>query len=88
MNDLELFLRLSFTGLALILTSISVASYAKIRHGKLALATLGFGLFTLEGTLLSLGAFLPTIEAFISTELLIAVSFIALIFFYLSILKR
>jgi hypothetical protein len=88
MNDIELFLRISFTGLAIILTGISLASFVKIRKGKLALATVGFGLFAVQGTFLSLGVLLPTIETYISTAMLIAVSLIALIFFYLSILKR
>ncbi len=88
MNDLEIFLRLSFAGLSIILTGISLASYAKVWEGKLALASLGFCLFAVEGSLLALGVFLPAVEALNSMMLLVGVVLVALIFFYLSILKR
>lgn len=88
MNDLEIFLRFSFAGLAVILTIISLASYRKVRHGKLGLATVGFGLFAVEGILLTLGSFSSTIEMQVSVELLVGIALVALIFFYLSILKR
>lgn len=88
MTDLEIFLRLCLAGLAIILTGISLASYHKVRGGKLALATLGFCLFAIGGTLFAVGAFIPAVEAFISMELFVAITLVALIFFYLSILKR
>lgn len=88
MNDLETFLRFSFAGLSIVLAGVSFASFTKIRQGKLALASVGFSLFAVEGTLLTLGTFLSMVEAIISMELLIGMSLVALIFFYLSILKR
>ena len=88
MNDLDIFLRFSFAGLAIILTIISFASYRKIRHGKLGLATIGFGLFATEGILLSLGTLSSIVEMQVSIELLVGIALVALIFFYLSILKR
>jgi hypothetical protein len=88
MNDLEIFLRLSFAGLSIIITIISLLSFRKVKAGKLALASLGFLLFAVEGTILSLGIFFPTVETFVTVELSAGIAFLALIFLYLSILKR
>jgi hypothetical protein len=45
-------------------------------------------LFTVEGIIVSIGVFLPVVEHFVTTEVLVSIIFISLIFFYLSILKR
>jgi hypothetical protein len=45
-------------------------------------------LFTFEGLLVSIGIFSPTVEQFVTTEVFIGATFVSLIFFYLSILKR
>jgi hypothetical protein len=88
MNEIELFLRFSFLGLSTLISIISVISFLKIKETKIAFATIGFLLFTFEGLLVSIGIFSPTVEQFVTTEVLIGITFISLIFFYLSILKR
>jgi hypothetical protein len=55
---------------------------------KIAFASTGFLLFTVEGIIVSIGVFSPAVEHFITTEVLVGTTFISLIFFYLSILKR
>jgi hypothetical protein len=88
MNELEIFLRFSLAGLAIVITSISLISYWKLKTLKMRLASLGFCLFAAEGILLSIGIFLPIVETYITVELTVCIAFLALIFFYLSILKR
>jgi hypothetical protein len=88
MNEFEIFLRLSLTGLSIVITVISLLSFWKVKDGKIALASLGFCLFAMEGTVLSFGIFFPAVEAFVTVELTAGIAFLALIFFYLSILKR
>jgi uncharacterized membrane protein len=88
MNELEIFLRLSLAGLSIVITIISLISFWKVKDGKMALASLGFCLFAVEGTLLSIGIFSPVVEAYVTVELMVGIAFLALIFFYLSILKR
>ena len=55
---------------------------------KLVFAFVGFLLFTFEGILVSLGVFSSAVETVITPVTLIGISFLALIFFYLSLLKR
>jgi hypothetical protein len=55
---------------------------------KIAFAVVGFLLFTLEGALVSIGVFSTAVETIITPATLIGISFLALIFFYLSLLKR
>ena len=88
MNELEIFLRLSFLGLSTLISIISFISFIKTKEMKIAFASIGFLLFTLEGILVSIGVFSSTVEHFITTEVLVGTTFISLIFFYLSILKR
>lgn len=88
MNELEIFVRLSLAGLSLVITIISFLSFLRVRDGKIALASLGFCLFAIEGIILSLGVFYSSIESYVSVELTAGIAFIALIFLYLSILKR
>ncbi len=88
MNELELFIRFSFLGLSVVVSMISLLSFVKTKELKIAFATIGFLLFTLEGIIVSIGVFLPAVEHFITTEVLVGTTFISLIFFYLSIVKR
>ncbi|MCX6660928.1 MAG: hypothetical protein NTY91_00070 [Euryarchaeota archaeon] len=88
MNELEIFLRFSFLGLSSILSIISLLSLIKIKEMKLAFASIGFLLFTIEGIMVSIGVFSSAIETIITPATLIGISFLALIFFYLSLLKR
>ncbi len=88
MNELEIFLRFSFLGLSSILSIISLLSLIKIKEMKLAFASIGFLLFTIEGILVSIGVFSSAIETIITPATLIGIGFLALIFFYLSLLKR
>ncbi|HWR62808.1 MAG TPA: hypothetical protein VN365_00205 [Candidatus Thermoplasmatota archaeon] len=88
MNEIELFLRFSFLGLSTLISIISVISFLKTKEIKIAFATIGFLLFTFEGLLVSIGIFSSTVEQFVTTNVLIGATFVSLIFFYLSILKR
>jgi len=88
MNEIELFLRFSFLGLSTVISIISLISFLKTKEIKIAFASIGFLLFTVEGIIVSIGVFSPDVEHFITTEVLVGTTFISLIFFYLSILKR
>jgi hypothetical protein len=88
MNEIEIFIRFSFLGLSMLLSIISFISFVKTKEMKIAFASIGFLLFTLEGIIVSIGVFLPVVEQLITTEVLVGMTFISLIFFYLSILKR
>jgi hypothetical protein len=55
---------------------------------KIVFATMGFLVFALEGALLSTGVFYPVVEVMITKMVLVGAAFIALIFYFLSILKR
>jgi hypothetical protein len=88
MNEIEIFIRFSFLGLSTLLSIISCISIIKIKEMKMAFASIGFLLFTLEGIIVSIGVFSSAIEQFVTTEVLVGTTFISLIFFYLSILKR
>jgi hypothetical protein len=88
MNEIEIFVRFSFLGLSTLISIISFISFIKTKEMKIAFASIGFLLFTLEGIIVSIGVFLPSVEHFITTEVLVCTTFISLIFFYLSIVKR
>ena len=88
MNEIELFLRFSFLGLSTLISIISLISFLKTKEIKIAFASIGFLLFTVEGIIVSIGVFSPAVEQFVTTEVLVGITFISLIFFYLSILKR
>ena len=88
MNEIEIFLRFSFLGLSTLISIISFISLIKTKEMKIAFASIGFLLFTLEGIIVSIGVFSSAVEQFITTEVLVGTTFISLIFFYLSILKR
>jgi hypothetical protein len=63
-------------------------SLIKTKEMKIAFASIGFLLFTVEGIIVLIGVFSPVVEQFVTTEVLVGTTFISLIFFYLSILKR
>jgi hypothetical protein len=88
MNEIEIFVRFSFLGLSTLISIISFVSLIKTKEMKMAFAAIGFLLFTLVGIIVSIGVFLPAVEHFVTTEVLVGTIFISLIFFYLSILKR
>ncbi|MBA3046507.1 MAG: hypothetical protein KKH41_08220 [Candidatus Thermoplasmatota archaeon] len=88
MEETEIFLRLAFMGLGLILTALTAASWYRARESKLLLATAGFGILFAEGALLAIGIFSENIEALNTTATLVGLNFLALVFLYLSVLKR
>ena len=88
MSEIEIFLRLAFFGLAMIMFALSMMSFANTREAKIGLATAGFGLFAVEGAVLSAGVFSSTVEGWVTMSMVVAVNFLALILLYLSIIKR
>ncbi len=72
----------------MVISIISFISFIKTKEMKIAFALLGFLLFTVEGLLVSIGVFFSAVEQVVTTEALIGMTFISLIFFYLSIVKR
>ncbi len=88
MSELEVFLRLAFLGLAFLMFTLSLMSLARTRETKIVLATIGFGIFVIEGFVLAGGIFYSGLEDMVSTSLLVGVNLVALIFLYLSIIKR
>jgi hypothetical protein len=88
MNELELFLRFSFLGLSSLISIISLLSFIKIKDMKVGFAFVGFLLFTLEGALVVAGIFSSMVETMVTPAMLIGISFLSMIFLYLSILKR
>lgn len=88
MDEVEIFLRLGFMGLALILMALTFASWHRAREGKLLLAAAGFGIMAAEGILLALGTVSADIEAKNTIVMMVGLNFLALVFLYLSILKR
>ncbi len=88
MSELEVFLRLAFFGLAILIFVLSLLSFIKTKETKIALATVGFALFALEGMILVGSIFCTSCERLISISFLVGVNFFALIFLYFSIIKR
>ncbi|UCG69351.1 MAG: hypothetical protein JSV09_16500 [Thermoplasmata archaeon] len=88
MSELEVFLRIAFLGLGLILLILTIASLIKLKEIKIALAAVGFSIFVVEGIVLVGGIFFNGLEVLATTKFLVGANFIALIFFYLSIIKR
>ncbi len=88
MSELEIFLRIAFFGLSLILLILILASLKKVKETKITLAAVGFAIFFIEGIVLIAGIFYEDIESVVTIEFLVGVNFIALVFFYLSIIKR
>jgi len=88
MSELEIFLRIAFLGLGLILLILTIASLIKLKETKIAFAAVGFSIFVVEGIILVGGIFSNGLESIVTTKFLVGASFIALVFFYLSIIKR
>ena len=88
MSELEVFLRLAFFGLAIILFMLSLLSFMRTKETKIALATVGFGLFAFEGLILAGSIFCDRCGDLVSISFLVGVNFLALIFLYFSIIKR
>lgn len=88
MSELEIFLRVAFFGLALILFALSLMSLARTKETKIGLATAGFGLFAVEGVVLTCGIFSSAVEGWVSIGFIVGVNFVALILLYFSFIKR
>ncbi len=88
MSELDIFLRMAFLGLGLILLILTLASSIKVREIKIAFAAIGFTIFVLEGIILVGGIFSKSFESMVTISFLVGANFIALVFFYLSIIKR
>lgn len=88
MSELETFLRIAFLGLGIILFILTIASLFKTKELKIALASVGFAIFMVEGAVLVGGIFFETLENMVTPAFLVGANFIALVFFYLSIIKR
>ena len=88
MEELEIFLRLAFTGLGLILTALTLASWLRTREPKVMLAAAGFGALAAEGILLSAGILSADAESLNGTLTFVGLNFLAMVFLYLSVLKR
>jgi hypothetical protein len=88
MNELEIFLRIAFLGLGVILLILTIVSFSKVKELKIAFAACGFALFVVEGIFLVGGISSQSIEDIVTMEFLILANFVALVFFYLSIIKR
>ena len=88
MEEIEIFLRLAFMGVAVILTALTVASWHRTGEKKILLAAAGFGAFAAEGAMLAAGIFSEDLEALNTTMALVCLSFLGLLLLYMSILKR
>lgn len=88
MDEIEIFLRLAFAGLGLILAGLSAVSWFRTRENKVMLAAAGFTVLAMEGVLLAAGAFSADIESMNTMASVIGLNFLAMLFLYLSILKR
>ena len=88
MEEIEIFLRLAFMGLGCILTALTLASWHRAREPKLLLAAAAFGIFAAEGLFLAIGIFNEDIESLNTMIMLAGMNFLALVFLYLSVLKR
>ena len=88
MEELEIFLRLAFMGLAAILTALTVMSWHRTREGKLMLAACGFGVLMAEGLMLAVGIFSEIVEAANTMVAFVGLNFLALVLLYMSVLKR
>jgi hypothetical protein len=88
LNELEIFFRLSFLWLAILLFLLSLISFLRTREIKIAFAVIGFAIFATEGVVLTSSIFFKVFENIMSIGFLVGANFVALIFFYLSIIKR
>jgi len=88
MNETEIFLRLAFMGLTSLMFVLSVSSALKTRELKLIFAATGFGIFMIESIILAGGIFSGSMEDLVTVSFLVGANFAALVFFYLSLIKR
>jgi hypothetical protein len=88
MDEAEIFFRLAFLGLALILFALTLASWHRTKESKILLAALSLGAFAVEGIMLALGIFSEGVEEMNTLMLLVGINLLALIFLYMSVLKR
>ncbi len=88
MDELEVFLRLAFAGLGTIMACLTLASWARTREPKVLLAGLGFGILATEGLLLAGEVFTDDAGGLIGLPLMVGLNFLAMVFLYLSVLKR
>ncbi len=88
MNEIEVFLRLAFFGLGAILFALTLGSALRTREMKISFAAIGFGIFAFEGLLLAAGIFSNAAEQMITIGLLVGLNFAAMVFLYLSVIKR
>ena len=88
MEEIEIFMRLAFMGLGLIMAALTLASWHRAGEPKLLLASAGFGILAALGVMLCIGIFFEDFEAFNSTLVIVAMNFLALVLLYLSVLKR
>jgi len=88
MDEIEIFLRMAFVGLGLILAALTFFSWYKTREMKIMLAAFGFGTLAAEGILLAAGIFSEVIEDHNSILAMVSLNFLAMLFLYVSILKR
>ena len=88
MDEVEVFFRLAFAGLGLILTTLTFASWFRTREPKVLLAGAGFGMLAVEGVLFTAGIFSEDIETYNTILMMVLLNFLAMVFLYLSILKR
>ena len=88
MEEVEIFLRLAFAGIGLILTVLTLAAGLRTKEPKVMLAAAGFGALAAEGLMLTFGIFSEDIEAFNSILVIVGLNFLAMMFLYFSVLKR
>ena len=88
MNEIDIFLRLAFLGLTSLIFVLSSSAALKTKEMKLIFAATGFGIFMIEGIILAGGIFNDTMESLVTVSFLVCANFVALVFFYLSIIKR
>ncbi len=88
MDEIEVFFRLAFLGLTSLMFVLSMSAALKTREIKLTFAAIGFGIFVIEGIVLAGGIFFHGLESMATVGFLVGANFVALIFFYMSVIKR
>ena len=88
MNEIDIFLRLAFLGLTALIFVLSSSAALKTKEMKLIFAATGFGIFMIEGVILAGGIFFDSMESLVTVSFLVCANFVALVFFYLSIIKK
>ena len=88
MNEIDIFLRLAFLGLTSLMFLLSLSAALKTKEMKLIFAATGFGIFMIEGIILTGGIFSDGMESLVTVSFLVGANFAALVFLYLSIIKK